>query len=177
MLCWPYDCPANPLVWHLSLGNRDLSAAVLVIWGAWSRSHTIVHLKSVRKERKTGYLLTENHSPASKRQTLSSSDFSVQSLSFCSTYFWMKLLYQLGDYPKMIVVHFISEMVVSWFSQVASISNHHWTFIICLLADLYCCVTLLDLHFGSLKVTVQFETEGNGQNEIVSHMDRSEVKL
>ena len=28
-----------------------------------------------------------------------------------------------------------------------------------------------------LKVTVQFETEGNGQNEIVSNMDRSEVKL
>ena len=28
-----------------------------------------------------------------------------------------------------------------------------------------------------LKVTVQFETEGNGQNEIVSRMDRSEVKL
>ena len=28
-----------------------------------------------------------------------------------------------------------------------------------------------------LKVTVQFETEGNSQNEIVSHMDRSEVKL
>ena len=28
-----------------------------------------------------------------------------------------------------------------------------------------------------LKVTVQFETEGNGQNEIVIHMDRSEVKL
>ena len=28
-----------------------------------------------------------------------------------------------------------------------------------------------------LKVTVQFETEGNGQNEIVSIMDRSEVKL
>ena len=27
------------------------------------------------------------------------------------------------------------------------------------------------------KVTVQFETEGNGQNEFVSHMDRSEVKL
>ena len=27
------------------------------------------------------------------------------------------------------------------------------------------------------KVTVQFKTEGNGQNEIVSHMDRSEVKL
>ena len=27
------------------------------------------------------------------------------------------------------------------------------------------------------KVTVQFETEGNGQNEIVSSMDRSEVKL
>ena len=27
------------------------------------------------------------------------------------------------------------------------------------------------------KVTVQFETEGNGQNEIFSHMDRSEVKL
>ena len=30
---------------------------------------------------------------------------------------------------------------------------------------------------GPLKVTVQFETEGNGQNEIVSNMDRSEVKL
>ena len=28
-----------------------------------------------------------------------------------------------------------------------------------------------------LKVTVQFETEGNGQNEIVSNMDKSEVKL
>ena len=28
-----------------------------------------------------------------------------------------------------------------------------------------------------LKVTVQFETKGNGQNEIVSHMDRSEEKL
>ena len=28
-----------------------------------------------------------------------------------------------------------------------------------------------------VKVTVQFETEGNGQNEIVSHMERSEVKL
>ena len=28
-----------------------------------------------------------------------------------------------------------------------------------------------------MKVTVQFETEGNGQNEIVSNMDRSEVKL
>ena len=40
------------------------------------------------------------------------------------------------------------------------------------------------LLFGSLakfskqlNVTVQFETKGNGQNEIVSHMDRSEVKL
>ena len=28
-----------------------------------------------------------------------------------------------------------------------------------------------------IKVIVQFETEGNGQNEIYSHMDRSEVKL
>ena len=28
-----------------------------------------------------------------------------------------------------------------------------------------------------LKVTVQSETERNGQNEIVSHMDRLEVKL
>ena len=28
-----------------------------------------------------------------------------------------------------------------------------------------------------LKITVQFETEENGQNEFVSHMDRSEVKL
>ena len=27
------------------------------------------------------------------------------------------------------------------------------------------------------KVTVQFETEGNGQSEIVSNIDRSEVKL
>ena len=27
-----------------------------------------------------------------------------------------------------------------------------------------------------LKVTVQFETEGNGQNEIFSDMDRSEAK-
>ena len=25
--------------------------------------------------------------------------------------------------------------------------------------------------------TIQFETEGNGQNEAVSHMDRSEVEL
>ena len=30
---------------------------------------------------------------------------------------------------------------------------------------------------NDIKVTVQFETEGNGQNEIVSYMDRSEVKL
>ena len=29
----------------------------------------------------------------------------------------------------------------------------------------------------AVKVTVQFETEGNDRNEIVSHMDRSEVKL
>ena len=29
----------------------------------------------------------------------------------------------------------------------------------------------------TFKVTVQFETEANGQNEIVSHMDRSEIKL
>ena len=28
-----------------------------------------------------------------------------------------------------------------------------------------------------IKVTVQFEIEGNGQNEIFSHMHRSEVKL
>ena len=28
-----------------------------------------------------------------------------------------------------------------------------------------------------IKVTVQFETEGKSQIEIVSHMDRSEVKL
>ena len=28
-----------------------------------------------------------------------------------------------------------------------------------------------------LKVTVQFKTEGNGQNEIFSHMDRSEVSF
>ena len=35
----------------------------------------------------------------------------------------------------------------------------------------------IDLENLFIKVTVQFETEGNGQNEIVSHMDRSEVKL
>ena len=29
----------------------------------------------------------------------------------------------------------------------------------------------------NLKVTVQFETEGNDQNEIFSHMNISEVKL
>ena len=28
-----------------------------------------------------------------------------------------------------------------------------------------------------LKVTVQFETEGNGQNEIVCNMDKLEVKI
>ena len=28
-----------------------------------------------------------------------------------------------------------------------------------------------------IKVTVQLETEGNSQNEIISHMERSEVKL
>ena len=28
-----------------------------------------------------------------------------------------------------------------------------------------------------LEVTVQFETEGSGQNEIVCNMDRLEVKL
>ena len=36
------------------------------------------------------------------------------------------------------------------------------------------------LHFRKtilLKVTVQFETEGRGQNEIFSHVDRLEVKL
>ena len=33
------------------------------------------------------------------------------------------------------------------------------------------------MSWGVLKVTVQFETEGNGQNESFSHMDRSEVKL
>ena len=30
--------------------------------------------------------------------------------------------------------------------------------------------------FNNFKVTFQFETEGNCQNELVSHMDRSEVK-
>ena len=29
---------------------------------------------------------------------------------------------------------------------------------------------------GQLKVIVQFETEGSGRNEIVIHMDRSEIK-
>ena len=29
----------------------------------------------------------------------------------------------------------------------------------------------------AFKITVQFETEWNGQNEVVSHTDRSEVKL
>ena len=32
-----------------------------------------------------------------------------------------------------------------------------------------------DLGATCVKVTVQFETEGNGQNVIVSDMDRSEV--
>ena len=36
--------------------------------------------------------------------------------------------------------------------------------------------SLTTIKFQS-KVTVQFKTEGNGQNEIVSYMDRSEVKL
>ena len=31
--------------------------------------------------------------------------------------------------------------------------------------------------YGKPKVAIQFETKGNGQNGIVSHMDRSEVKL
>ena len=30
---------------------------------------------------------------------------------------------------------------------------------------------------NTFKVTVQFESEGNGQNEIVGHKDRSKVKL
>ena len=30
---------------------------------------------------------------------------------------------------------------------------------------------------NSHKVTVQFETEGNGRDEIVSYLDRSEAKL
>ena len=33
------------------------------------------------------------------------------------------------------------------------------------------------LSVNRVKITVQFETEGNSQNEIVSNMDRSEVKL
>ena len=37
--------------------------------------------------------------------------------------------------------------------------------------------TEVESGFGILKVTVRFETDGNGQNEIVSHMDRSEIKL
>ena len=36
---------------------------------------------------------------------------------------------------------------------------------------------IFGLRLNVLKVTVQFETEGSSQNEIVSHMDRSEVKL
>ena len=39
--------------------------------------------------------------------------------------------------------------------------------------EVYTTVTLL----STLKVTVQFETEGNGQNKIISPMDRSELKL
>ena len=31
--------------------------------------------------------------------------------------------------------------------------------------------------YGEFKVTVQFESKGNGQNKIVSHMERSEEKL
>ena len=33
------------------------------------------------------------------------------------------------------------------------------------------------LSVNRVKITVQFETEGNSQNEIASNMDRSEVKL
>ena len=39
------------------------------------------------------------------------------------------------------------------------------------------CIRPLCVRPCMLKVTVQFETEGYGQNEIVSHMDISEVKL
>ena len=41
----------------------------------------------------------------------------------------------------------------------------------------YCQIYARYADFTSFKVTVQFETEGNGQNEIVGHMNRSEVKL
>ena len=33
------------------------------------------------------------------------------------------------------------------------------------------------MYMHLFKVTVQFETEGNSQNELFSHMDISEVKL
>ena len=36
--------------------------------------------------------------------------------------------------------------------------------------------TILNINYKVLKVTVQFETEGNGPNEIFSHTDRS-VKI
>ena len=39
-------------------------------------------------------------------------------------------------------------------------------------AAIGCCAFVL-----LLKVTAQFETEGNGLNVIVSHMDRQEVRL
>ena len=39
-------------------------------------------------------------------------------------------------------------------------------------------LNFLSLNFPVyITVTVQFETEGNGQNEIVVHMEKSEIKL
>ena len=45
-------------------------------------------------------------------------------------------------------------------------------------SEFYLQVYILELlpYFFSAKVTVQFETEGNEQNEIASNMDRLEVK-
>ena len=37
--------------------------------------------------------------------------------------------------------------------------------------------SIFEIYRPCFKATVQFETEGNGQNEIVSHMERSEVRL
>ena len=38
------------------------------------------------------------------------------------------------------------------------------------------CVGIVAILFKKRAVTVQFKTEGSGQNEIFIHMDRSEVK-
>ena len=46
-----------------------------------------------------------------------------------------------------------------------------------MLADFTNLPTEIYIIYWTFKVTVQFQTEENGQNETVSHMDISEIKL